>query len=132
MAARKPYVRSMRGWWRRNPFFVRYMAREATAVFVVGYALILLSGIVRLSQGRSAFDAWIALIASPASIALHAVIVVAFVYHTVTWFEIMPKTLPPLELRGKRVPAAAITGIGLGAAALASALLVLIVMAFAR
>ena len=30
--ARRPYVRPMQGWWRRDPFFMRYMLREATAV----------------------------------------------------------------------------------------------------
>ena len=49
MAIHRTYVRPMDGWWRRDPFFVRYMAREATAVFVVVYALILLAGVIRLS-----------------------------------------------------------------------------------
>ena len=47
MTVRKPYVRPMAGWWRRNPFFVRYMMRELTAPFVAIYALILLIGLVR-------------------------------------------------------------------------------------
>ncbi len=34
MSARRPYVRPMTGWWRRDPFFVRYMIREATALMV--------------------------------------------------------------------------------------------------
>jgi len=32
--ARRPYVRPMTGWWRRNPYFMRYMLREGTAVVV--------------------------------------------------------------------------------------------------
>ena len=59
MSARRPYVRSMDGWWRRDPFFVRYMIREATAVFVAAYALVLLFGLVRLSQGEVAYEAWL-------------------------------------------------------------------------
>ena len=27
----RPYVRPMAGWWKRDPFFMRYMARELTA-----------------------------------------------------------------------------------------------------
>ena len=34
MSRRRPYVRSMRGWWRRNPVFVRYMLREGTSVLL--------------------------------------------------------------------------------------------------
>ena len=51
MSARRPYVRSMDGWWRRDPFFIRYMIREATAVLVVAYAAVLLLGVVRLAPG---------------------------------------------------------------------------------
>jgi fumarate reductase subunit C len=32
---RTAYLRPMRGWWRRDPFFVRYMVREATALAVL-------------------------------------------------------------------------------------------------
>jgi len=127
MAARNPYVRSMRGWWRRDPYFLHYMAREATAVFVVAYAIVLLVGIVRLFQGRAAFDGWVAALSSAPSIALHGVLLAAFVYHSVTWFAIMPKTLPPIEIGGRRLGPAAITGAGLGCAVLASSVLWLIV-----
>ena len=44
---RRPYQRSMDGWWRRDPFFMRYMAREATALIVALYAVVLLVGVVR-------------------------------------------------------------------------------------
>ena len=39
MSARRPYVRPMAGWWRRNPWFVEYMLHEATALAVAAYAL---------------------------------------------------------------------------------------------
>ena len=51
MSARKPYVRPMEGWWRRNPYYVRYMIMEVTSVIVAIYAVILLVGVWRLSQG---------------------------------------------------------------------------------
>jgi len=57
MAQVKTYVRPMRGWWRRNPYFVRYMIREGSSVFLAIYALILLVGLWRLSQGQAAWDA---------------------------------------------------------------------------
>ena len=34
MAARRTYVRPMQGWWTKNPYFMKYMAREATAIYV--------------------------------------------------------------------------------------------------
>jgi fumarate reductase subunit C len=49
----------MRGWWRRNPFFIRYMVREATAVAVAAYAIVLTTGVVRLAQGEAAWNGWL-------------------------------------------------------------------------
>ena len=123
MAARRPYVRAMGGWWRRNPYFLRYMAREATAPLVAAYAVVVLVGIVRLSQGEAAYAEWRAALASPAGIAFHGALLPAFAYHTWSWFRIMPKTLPPLAVGGRRLPDAALTALGLAAGAAASALL---------
>lgn len=117
---RKPYVRPMAGWWRRDPFFLRYMAREATALFVVLYALLLLVTVERLAQGRVAFEEWIAMLGGGAFVAMHAVIVAALVLHTITWFAIMPKTMPPVVIAGRRLGAALITGAGLAASLVAS------------
>ena len=54
MAEVKTYVRPMGGWWRRNPYFVRYMIREGSSVFLAIYAVILLVGLWRLTQGAAA------------------------------------------------------------------------------
>ncbi len=120
--ARRPYVRPMAGWWRKNPFFVRYMMREATALVVAAYALYLLVGLVCLSRGETAYNGWLQSLGSPGSIMLHLAALVAMLYHTWTWFEIMPKTLPPMIFNGKRVSAGVITWSGV-AAAVASTLL---------
>jgi len=117
---RRAYVRPMQGWWRRDPFFMRYMAREATAPFVVAYALVLLAGLVRLSQGERAFGAWLEGLSSPVSIGLHAILLVIFLYHTYTWFQIMPKTLPPIEVAGRRLAPGTITLVGMAASAVLS------------
>lgn len=126
MAIRRTYLRSMDGWWRRDPFFVRYMAREATAIFVVIYTLILLVGVIRLAQGEAAFAGWLDALRSPGAIAFHAFLLVVFLYHTWSWFRIMPKTLPPLSVAGHRLSAAAITALGLAASAAASAAMLLV------
>ena len=116
MAARRPYVRDMDGWWTRVPFFKRYMAREVTAFFVAVYGLLLLAGLVRLSQGPAAFAQWLDQLRSGWSIALHVVLLLVFAYHTYSWFEIMPKTMPILFIGGKRVAASTITRLGFTAA----------------
>ena len=117
----RPYVRSMRKWWMRDPFFIVYMAREATAVFVAAYALVLLVGLVRLAQGEVAWNGWLAAMKSPASVLFHAVTFATFVYHTWSWFRIMPKTMPPIFIGARRLPPHVITGAGLAAAFIACA-----------
>jgi len=119
-ANRRPFVRPMAGWYRRDPFFVRYMWREATALAVLLYAVVLMVGVLRLSQGEAAFDGWLDALRSPASIALHLVLFVAMVYHAWTWFEVMPKTMPILYSGGRRVADATITNAGVIAAVVAN------------
>ena len=131
MAMRHTYVRPMDGWWRRDPYFLRYMAREATSVFVVIYAMILLAGVIRLSHGEAEFNEWLDALASPWSVAFHALLAAVFAYHTWSWFRIMPKTMPAVILRGKRLGAGAITGLGVAAAAIASIGLYALVVALA-
>jgi fumarate reductase subunit C len=117
---RRPYVRPMQGWWKRDPFFVRYMVREVTAVAVAVYALVLLAGVVCLSRGEAAWNGWLAAMRTPWSLLLHAVLLYAMVVHAKSWFEIMPKTMPMMFAGGKRVEAATITRTGFVATAVAT------------
>jgi fumarate reductase subunit C len=102
----------MQGWWRRDPFFVRYMARELTALAVLVYAIVLCVGVLRLSQGEAAFNGWLAALKSPGSILLHLVLLFSFAVHAKSWFEIMPKTMPIMFMGGKRVEGSSITRTG--------------------
>ena len=119
MSKRKPYVRSMDGWWKKNPFFVEYVVHESTALFVLAYAFILLVGLVRLGQGEAAWTAWLEALKSPLALACHLVLLAVITYHTITWFKIMPITLPPIVVNGKKLSPCAIVSGGLTAAALA-------------
>jgi fumarate reductase subunit C len=110
----------MQGWWRRDPFFVRYMVREATAVAVLVYAVVLTVGAVRLAQGEAAWNGWLAALRSPGSVLLHVVLLVAMVVHAKSWFEIMPKTMPMIVIGGRRLSATTITRSGWAAAVIAS------------
>ena len=116
MSKRRPYVRSMDGWWKKNPYFVEYMIHESTALFVAGYAFVLLVGLVRLGQGEAAWNGWLEALSSPFSLIIHLVFLVAILYHTYTWFKIMPITMPPIIVGGKKVGPGVITGSGLLAA----------------
>jgi len=117
MAYVNPYVRPMRGWWRRNRFYAWYMLRELTCVFLTAYAVVLLVGLARPAQGRAAYEAWRASLDSPLALGFHAAALVLIAYHAWTWFAVMPKSMPILRLGGRRVPDAAVVA----AAAIASA-----------
>jgi fumarate reductase subunit C len=118
--ARRPYVRPMAGWWRRDPFFVRYMLREGTALIVAGYAFLLLEGLLCLTRGEAAYNTWLALLRHPLVIVLHLAALAVMIYHSWSWFAIMPKTMPPIYAGGKRLAGTTITTIGVVAALLAT------------
>ena len=118
MSKRKPYVRSMDGWWKKNPWFKEYMVHEATAFFVAAYAITLLVGLFRLSQGEAAWNGWLDAMKSPLAIVFHLVLLVAIAYHAYTWFKLFPLTMPPMLVGGKRVEPSVLVGGGLTAAVL--------------
>ena len=127
MAKVKTFVRPMDGWWRKNPYFVRYMIRESSSVFLAIYAVILLVGLLRLTQGEAAYDAWRAALTSPLSILFHWLALLTVGYHAYTWWKVAPKTAPDLRLGGKPLPEMVITGGGFLATLGASALIYVIV-----
>jgi fumarate reductase subunit C len=122
----------MRGWWRRNPYFVRYMVREATAVAVGVYAIVLTVGVVRLAQGEAAWNGWLQALRSPWSLLLHVVLLVAMIVHARSWFEIMPKTMPMIVVGGRRLAAQTITRVGWSVTVAASAALLALAWAWSR
>lgn len=124
---RRPYIRSMDSWWKRDPYFIRYLVMEATSVLVAIYALILLVGLFRLSQGEAAYNGWLDALKSPLSVGLHVLILPVFIYHSWSWFKIMPKTLPTFYLRGAKVPQSAITWAGVAVSVVLN-LLVLVIL----
>jgi len=73
---------------------------------------------VRLAQGQATFEAWRAALDTPLSILWHLLALAMVAYHSLTWFQVMPKTLPRLP-----VQAAWITASGIALAVVLSALL---------
>ncbi|MFT4079955.1 fumarate reductase subunit C [Rhodomicrobium sp.] len=128
MSDRRPYVRPMpRDWWARRPFR-HYTIRELSGVTIAIYAAVLLSGLVALVQGPAAWDIWRGWLASPASLVLHAALLIAMIWHLRTWFQILPKTMPKLVVRGSPVPQRLITLIGTSVAIICSTALVAFVL----
>ena len=127
MAQPRTYVRPMQGWWRKNPYFVRYMIREGSSVFLAAYAVILLVGLYRLTQGEDAYEGWLAALMSPWSILFHWLALATVSYHAYTWWKVAPKTAPDLRIGGRPFPEILITAGGCAATVAASVLLYAIV-----
>lgn len=118
MTTRKPYIRSMQGWWLKNTFYKKYMLRESTAIFVGIYALVLLEGLMALASGADAWQHWLSSMRTPQAVLFHLVALAAAIYHTITWFAVAPKVTPMIFIGKQRVPAVAITALQYAVAAI--------------
>ncbi len=128
---RPPYIRPMKGWWHHNRFFKSYMARELSSFAVMAYAIMITFGLVALSQGQEPWNNFVRAIRSPLGIALNIVILVSMIVHAKSWFEIMPKTMAPILVNGKALPAIVITRTGWAATLAATAFIMILVWVLA-
>jgi len=113
MSERRPFHRSQpRYWWAHRPYLA-YTLRELTGVAVGLYGAILLAGLVCLWRGPQAFDVYRKVLASEWSLLVHLVLLAAVLWHVITWFQILPKTMPKLILRGRLVPPRRVTAMAL-------------------
>jgi len=108
--SRKPYVREISSEWIfRHPRYVRYLVREFSCLFIGGYALLMVVGLMRLSQGPAAWEGFVQALQTPASIGFHVVALAFSLYHSVTWFNLTPKALP-VQLGEEFLPDGVIAG----------------------
>ena len=129
MSERRPFHRPQpRRWWAQKPYRA-YTIRELSGVAVAVYGAILLAGLVCLWRGPDAYALYRRILASEASLAVHAVLLAAVLWHVVTWFEILPKTMPKLILRGQPLPQRLVSAVALLAALACSAALLVVVVA---
>lgn len=103
MTKRKPYTRKVTNdWWLKQLFYTKYMIREGSSVLITLYSLILAWGLLRLSQGEIAFNAWMEALQNPLIILLHILTLIFALYHTITWFSLAPKAAD-LWFKGKAI-----------------------------
>jgi fumarate reductase subunit C len=127
--SRRPYIRpvSRAGWWLSQPRYFRYMLRELSSLFIGGYMLILTVGLLRLSQGPAAYEAFLHNWLGPAGVSYAVFTLIFALYHTYTWFQVTPKAMP-IVLAGKRVPGFIIVAAHWAGFALVSTVLWLLVV----
>lgn len=103
MSKRKPYKRELSNdWWLKHAFYTKYIIREGSSVLITFYSLVLAWGVLRLSQGEVAFNAWLSALQHPISIIIHLLAFALALYHSITWFSLAPKAAD-LWFKGKKV-----------------------------
>ena len=128
MSKRKPYTRALPiDWWLKQIFYTKYMIREGSSVLVTVYGLVLAWGVLRLSQGEVAFNAWMESLQSPLALIFHFLALVLALYHTITWFSLSPK-LVDIQIGGKQADEKLIMTVEYIAFALATAVCFIVVL----
>ena len=122
--SRRPYRRavSTSSWWLAQPRYIRYMAREVSCVFIGAYTAVIVIGLVRLSQGATAWGGFLEGLQTPVSIAFHLLALAFALYHTTTWFNVTPKAMP-LQIGETRLSGSVIIGAHYAGWAVVSALI---------
>jgi fumarate reductase subunit C len=123
--SRRPYVRpTKRGWWLGERRYFLYMIRELTSLFIALYCTLLVIGVFRVSQGKAAWDAFLAALSSPLGVLFQLICLAFAVYHSITWFAVTPKAMP-LIVRGEPVAARTIVALHYGVWGLVSLVVLL-------
>jgi fumarate reductase subunit C len=128
----KEYVRPhSAGWWLAKRSYTLFMLREATALFVGGYAIFLIVLIARAAQEQDAFVSFVEGLKSPVSIVLHLIALAMTAYHSATWMSSIPKATA-LWRGDERVSPGTLISAGYLSWLLASVLVVLIASVLLR
>ena len=107
---------------------MRFILRELTSLFVAFYVIALLLHVRAIGAGPEAYESFQALLATPGSIALHAIALAMALFHSISWFRLAPKAMV-IKLGDRRVPPWLIVASNFAAWGVASALLAWILLA---
>lgn len=101
----KPYTRKMPAtWWLKKRAYFWFMIRELTAVLMAVYCVILLVMLWKIKHGGEAYDLFLLdILQNQWSVGFHFILLVASLYHMVTWFALVPKALV-IRLGEEKVP----------------------------
>ena len=90
-------------WWLKKRAYLKFILREMTSLAVLYAVVLLLLQLVALSRGEAAHSRFLDVLRRPAFLAVHTVVLLGLVFHTVTWLNLAPRALV-LQLGGRKVP----------------------------
>lgn len=114
-------------WWLERASYVKFIARELTSLAVAYAALFVLALAVALARGPDAYRELIGWTSRPWVLAVHGLMLLALLFHTVTWLGLAPKALV-VRIGGRRLPDSAVVAAHYGAWAAASALVAYLIL----
>lgn len=97
-------------WWLRKRSYTKFITRELTSVFVAYSAALLLIQAWILGRGQAAYERFLGWLQHPAVLAFHALVLVAVLFHTITWLNLTPKALV-MRIGRRRIPGSAIVAL---------------------
>ncbi len=110
-----PYQRRVEPtWWLRNRAYFLFIVRELTSVFIAAYLMLFLLLLYQLSVGREAYEAYLRFLATPGMLVFHALALAAALFHTLTWFNLLPNIMV-VRYGENRVPAIIVAGVNYAA-----------------
>jgi fumarate reductase subunit C len=95
-------------WWLARWAYLKFILREASSVFVAWIVVLTLLQLRALTRGPADYEAFQEWLRSPLLVALNAISFLFVVFHAVTWFNLAPKAMA-IRVRGRRLPALAIS-----------------------
>lgn len=94
-------------WWLRTLAYTKFITRELTSLFVGYSAVLLLVQIWMLTRGEETYERFVSWLQSPPMVIFHSLVLLAVLFHTITWFNLAPKALV-MRLGGRRIPDAVV------------------------
>ena len=80
-----------RYWWLRKPKYVAIFLRELSSVFILAYVLLYLAILAQLQSGGRGLLNQFAVVPF---VALSGTLLAFSLYHSITWFLLLPKIQP--------------------------------------
>ena len=96
-------------WWTRKRSYFMFVMRELSSLFIAWLVLYLLLLVRAVADGETAYADFLEWATSPWLVVLNVVAFGFLLLHTITWFSLTPQAMV-LDVRGRRVPPAAIIG----------------------
>ncbi len=100
----KPYEPSP-FWWLAKPKYIAIFLRELSSVFIILYAVLYSLMLFQL-KGAQGYRSFVQLMATPPFLVLSLVMLFFAIYHSITWFLLVPKVQPvkvaKREIRGSK------------------------------